>query len=56
MVWILAGIVSGIVNHIAVLIVRLGKWAALDEEWQIGFLAIAVLERTECLYTCRINV
>ena len=46
---ILAGIVCRIVDHVAILVVGLGQRAALNEEGQIGLLAVAVLKRTESL-------
>ena len=51
MIWILARIVCGIINDDAVLVVRMGERAALDEEGEVGLLAVTILERTEGLHT-----
>ena len=51
MIWILARIVCGIINDDAVLVVRMGERAALDEEGEVGLLSVTILERTEGLHT-----
>ena len=48
---ILARIVCGIINDDAVLVVRMGERAALDEEGEVGLLSVTILERAECLHT-----
>ena len=48
---VLTGIVGGIVDHIAILVIWLSQWTALNEEGQIGLLTVTVLKRSERLHT-----
>ena len=50
MIGILTGIVGRIVNNLTLIVVGLCQRAALNEEWQISLLTIAILERAKRLH------
>ena len=51
MIRILTRIMGRIINDVTLIVIRLCQWTALDEIRQIGLLTIAVLKRSEGLYT-----